>query len=71
MLYIVECEERIIASSEYLVEAEDEKMARSVLMHGKRKSIIERMETIEEAIHIKKILSIKLLNDASEGKDRK
>ena len=71
MLYIVECQERIIASSEYLVEAEDEKMARSVLMHGKRKSIIERMETIEEVIQIKKILGIELLDDASKGKDHK
>lgn len=71
MLYRIECEERIIASSEYLGEAKDEKKARSVLIHDKRRSIIERMNTIEEAIHIKKILSIKLLNDASEGKDRK
>lgn len=65
MLYRIDCEERIVASSEYIVEAEDEKNARSILMHDKRKFIVERINTIEETIHIKKIVSIKMLSDVS------
>ena len=71
MLYIVECEERIVAFSDYLVEAQDQKMARSILLRNERESIIDRMETIEEVVHIKKILSIKKYDDTESGKSKK
>jgi hypothetical protein len=62
-IYEVECNETISASSTYIVNANSKVRAKEVVKKQNTKRIVQKTKTFELRIDVKKITSVKKLED--------